>query len=182
MSLVNLRGRAAWVFGEDDYDIDLIIGVRNIKITDVKELSMLAMSDYLPDFASTVEKGDMLIGGHNFGYGHPHYPAMRAMRHLGISCVVAESFSPGFFRGETSMGFPLVTCPGVRAAVTRGDTLEIDWDANRLTNLHSGLSLPIQAFSSSERGMLDAGGLVPFLKTRATQAKASIPISSGETT
>ena len=182
MSLVNLRGRAAWVFGEDDYDIDLIIGVRNIKITDVKELSMLAMSDYLPDFASTVKKGDMLIGGHNFGYGHPHYPAMRAMRHLGISCVVAESFSPGFFRGEINMGFPLVTCPDVRAAVARGDTLEIDWDTNRLTNLNTGLSLPIQAFSPSERGMLDAGGLVPFLKTRATQAKASIHISSGETT
>ena len=26
MSLVNLRGRAAWVFEEDDYDIDLIVG------------------------------------------------------------------------------------------------------------------------------------------------------------
>ena len=44
MSLPNLRGRVAWVFDEDDYDIDLIIGVRNIKITDVKELAALAMS------------------------------------------------------------------------------------------------------------------------------------------
>lgn len=39
MSLANLHGRAAWVFEEDDYDIDLIVGVRNIKITDVKELA-----------------------------------------------------------------------------------------------------------------------------------------------
>jgi len=89
MSLVNLRGRVAWIFAEDDFDIDLIVGVRNIKITDVSELAALAMADYLPDFASTVQKGDVLIGGRNFGYGHPHYPAMRAMRHLGISCVIA---------------------------------------------------------------------------------------------
>ena len=119
MSLPNLRGRVAWVFDEDDYDIDLIIGVRNIKITDVKELAALAMSDRDPNFAASVQRGDLLVGGRNFGYGHPHYPAMRAMRHLGIAGVVAESFSPGFFRGEISMGFPLVTCPGILAQVQR---------------------------------------------------------------
>jgi 3-isopropylmalate/(R)-2-methylmalate dehydratase small subunit len=105
MSLENLRGRAAWVFEEDDYDIDLIVGVRNIKITDVKELAALAMADYMPGFAAGVHRGDLLVGGHNFGYGHPHYPAMRAMRHLGIAAVIAESFSPGFFRGETAWAF-----------------------------------------------------------------------------
>jgi 3-isopropylmalate/(R)-2-methylmalate dehydratase small subunit len=170
MSLVNLHGRAAWVFEKDDYDIDLIIGVRNIKITDVKELAALAMSDYVPDFAGTVHQGDMLIGGHNFGYGHPHYPAMRAMRHLGISCVIAESFSPGFFRGEMSMGFPLVTCPGIRAAVLQGDELEVNWDTNEVSNARTGKKLPIEPFSASERGMLDAGGLIPYLKTRIAAA------------
>ena len=171
MSLVNLRGRAAWIFEEDDYDIDLIIGVRNIKITDVKELAALAMSDYVPDFASTVHPGDMLIGGHNFGYGHPHYPAMRAMRHLGISCVIAESFSPGFFRGEMSMGFPLVTCPGIRAAAARGDELEVNFDSNEVRNRRTGKRLPLQPFSASERGMLDAGGLIPYLKARIAGSK-----------
>lgn len=175
MSLVNLRGRAAWIFQEDDYDIDLIIGVRNIKITDVKELAALAMSDYVPDFASTVQKGDVLIGGHNFGYGHPHYPAMRAMRHLGISCVIAESFSPGFFRGEMSMGFPLVTCSGIRAAVARGDELEVNWDTDQVSNLRTGQKLVLQPFSASERGMLDAGGLIPFLKTRMAGANKAEP-------
>jgi 3-isopropylmalate/(R)-2-methylmalate dehydratase small subunit len=144
--------------------------VRNIKITDVSELAALAMSDYLPDFASTVQKGDMLIGGRNFGYGHPHYPAMRAMRHLGISCVIAESFSPGFFRGEMSMGFPLVTCPGIRVAVARGDALEVNWDSSEVSNMRTGQKLPLQPFSASERGMLDAGGLIPYLKARIAGA------------
>ena len=173
MSLANLRGRVAWVFTEDDFDIDLIIGVRNIKITDVKELAALAMSDYVPDFASSVRQGDMLIGGSNFGYGHPHYPAMRAMRHLGISCVIAESFSPGFFRGEMSMGFPLVTCPGIRAAVARGDELEVNWDTCEVSKSSTGQTWPLQPFSSSERGMLEAGGLIPYLKARFAEAKTA---------
>lgn len=173
MSLANLTGRVAWVFEEDDYDIDLIVGVRNIKITDVSELAALAMSDYLPGFAATVQKGDMLVGGRNFGYGHPHYPAMRAMRHLGISCVIAESFSPGFFRGEMSMGFPLVTCPGIRDAVARGDALEVDWERSEVSAVRVGKTLPLQPFSASERGMLDAGGLIPYLKARIAGTKSA---------
>ncbi|MDA7416976.1 3-isopropylmalate dehydratase [Xenophilus arseniciresistens] len=171
-NLQNLRGRVAWVFEEDDYDIDLIVGVRNIKITDVKELAALAMSDYVSDFASTVSKGDLLVGGENFGYGHPHYPAMRAMRHLGISAVIAESFSPGFFRGEMSMGFPLVTCPGIRAAVARGDELTVDWARSEVKNLRTGKTLALQPFAPSERGMLEAGGLIPYLKRRMAQTRA----------
>ena len=91
MSLRNLRGRVCWVFDEDDFDIDLIIGVRNIKITDLDELVKVAMADRAPGFAATVQRGDLLVGGRNFGYGHPHYPAMRAMRHLGVAGVIAES-------------------------------------------------------------------------------------------
>jgi len=173
MSLRNLRGRVAWVFDEDDFDIDLIIGVRNIKITDLDELAALAMADRAPGFAAGVQRGDLLVGGRNFGYGHPHYPAMRAMRHLGIAGVVAESFSPGFFRGEISMGFPLVTCPGIVAAVQRGDEIEVDWAGGQVRLPGTGRALALQPLSASERGTLEAGGLIPYLKTRMASAKGS---------
>lgn len=166
MAMKNLRGRVAWVFDEDDYDIDLIIGVRNIKITDVKELAALAMADRDPGFAATVQRGDLLVGARNFGYGHPHYPAMRAMRHLGIAGVVAESFSPGFFRGEVAMGFPLITCPGILAAVQRGDEIEVDWAAGVVRHIGRGNELPIQPMGAAERQTLEAGGLIPYLKQR----------------
>lgn len=166
MSLANLRGRVAWVFDEDDYDIDLIVGVRNIKITDVKELAALALADREPGFAATVQRGDLLVGGRNFGYGHPHYPAMRAMRHLGIAGVVAESFSPGFFRGEIAMGFPLVTCPGILAAAQRGDAMEVDWAEGCVRLPQRSHTLPIHPLGAAERQTLEAGGLIPYLKRR----------------
>ena len=175
MSLQNLRGRVAWVFEEDDFDIDRIIGISNIKISDVNQLTALAMADYTPGFAATVQRGDLLVGGRNIGYGHPHFPAMRAMRHLGIAGVVAESFAPGFFRGEISMGFPLITCPGIVAAVQRGDVIEVDWNSNLVRHLPSGRSLPMQALSAAERGTLEAGGLIPYLKKRVASAEGQQP-------
>ena len=175
MALPHLRGRVAWVFDEDDFDIDLIIGVRNIKITDLDELARLAMSDRAPGFAATVQRGDLLVGGRNFGYGHPHYPAMRAMRHLGIAGVVAESFSPGFFRGEISMGFPLVTCPGILGLAARGDVLEVDWAAAEVRHPATGRALPLQPLADSERQTLEAGGLLPYLKARRSRAQGAQP-------
>jgi 3-isopropylmalate dehydratase small subunit len=44
MSLQNLRGRVAWIFEEENFDVDQIVGVKNIKITNVAELAEQAMT------------------------------------------------------------------------------------------------------------------------------------------
>ena len=170
MSLKNLRGRVAWIFTETDFDVDQIVGVKNIKIQNVEELARLAMQSYDPDFAKQVKPGDLLVGAHNFGYGHPHYPPMRAMRHLGIAGVIAESFSPGYWRGEVSMGFPQVTCPGILNFVERWDDIEVDFAANQLRNHTKKRDISFDALSQSEVEMLAAGGLVPYLKRSAATA------------
>lgn len=164
MSLENLRGRVAFIFDEINFDVDQIVGVKNIKITDIDELAAAAMKSYDPDFHGKVKPGDILVGNHNFGYGHPHYPPMRAMRHLGIAGVIAESFSPGYWRGEISMGFPQASCPGILGLVERWDEIEIDWQANEVRNMTKGTSLPIDPLSYADREMLDAGGLIGYLK------------------
>lgn len=164
MPLTNLRGRVAFIFEEDDFDIDQIVGVKNIKIQDVDELAAIAMQSYDPQFASQVRKGDVIVGAQNFGYGHPHYPPMKALRHLGIAGVIAESFSPGYWRGEISMGFPQVSCPGIIAAVNRWDEIEVDWQAGVVRNITQGVEVPFEPLARSDAQMLEAGGLVPYLK------------------
>lgn len=164
MALQTLRGRVAFIFDEIDFDVDQIVGVKNIKIQDIDELAAAAMQSYDPDFRSQVKPGDILVGNHNFGYGHPHYPPMKAMRHLGISGVVSESFSPGYWRGEISMGFPQASCPGILGLVQRWDEIEVDWDANEVRNLTRSGTLPIEPLSLADRAMLEAGGLIGYLK------------------
>jgi 3-isopropylmalate/(R)-2-methylmalate dehydratase small subunit len=164
MPLANLRGRVAWIFAEENFDADLIVGVKNIKVTDINELAGLAMQTYDPGFVAAVRKGDVIVGGANFGYGHPHYPPLRALRHLGIAGIVAESFSPGFWRGEISMGTPLVSCPGITASVARWDEIEVDWAANEVRNLTRPATLAMEPLAAADRAMLESGGLVPYLK------------------
>lgn len=166
MALKNLRGRVAFIFEEIDFDVDQIVGVKNIKIQDVAELAKVAMQAYDRDFANLVKPGDLLVGNHNFGYGHPHYPPMRAMRHLGVTGVIAESFSPGYWRGEISMGFPQVSCPGILGLVERWDEIEVDWVAGKVRNLtrDRDRELAFEPLARADYEMLDAGGLLQYLK------------------
>jgi 3-isopropylmalate/(R)-2-methylmalate dehydratase small subunit len=68
--------------------------------------------------------------------------------------------------------FPLITCPGIREITTRWDELKVDWEASTVTHMGSGKQLPFERLSSVERGTLEAGGFIPYLKARlAKQAK-----------
>ena len=62
MALENLHGRVAWLFDQIDFDVDQIVGVKNIKIKDPDELARLAMANYEADFASRIRPGDLLVG------------------------------------------------------------------------------------------------------------------------
>ena len=166
MTLKNLHGRVAFKFEEIDFDVDQIVGVTNMKTTDIVELTKAAMQSYDKDFAKDVRSGDLIIGNHNFGYGHPHYPPMKAMRHLGISGVIAESFSPGYWRGEISMGFPQIPCPGILNFVSRWDEIEVDWENSLLHNLTQGTKISFEPLPHADFAMLEAGGLENYLKKR----------------
>jgi 3-isopropylmalate/(R)-2-methylmalate dehydratase small subunit len=156
-----ISGRVAWVFG-DDFDIDLVIGVENIKSYDAEFLRSKVMQAYDPTFADRVRPGDVIVGGRNFGYGHPHYPPMVALRDLGIAAVLAESFSPGFWRGETYNGMPLLAVPGISTAVTTGDALSVDWRKAAVI-LDDGT--PLHGTPPSDRvvRVIEAGGSLKLL-------------------
>lgn len=173
MALENLKGRAAYIFEETDFDIDRIIGVQNIKVKDPQKLAELAMQDLDPGFREAVQKGDLLIGNLNFGYGHPHYPAMIAMRTLGIAGVISEGFAPGYYGGEISMGFPQVECPGVLSFVNRWDVLETDWATATLINHTQGTTMPFKPLPEADRKMLEMGGLIPFIHAQADTVRST---------
>ena len=78
-----LQGKAAWVF-PDSFDVDYIIGIPNIGLTDLKQITACLMKDFDPEFLDSCAPGDMLIAGKSFGYGHAHPQPMAGMREIGI--------------------------------------------------------------------------------------------------
>ncbi len=175
MSVVDVfAGRVAYVFG-DDFDIDLVIGVENIKYYDPDKLRSVLMQAYDPGFTEAVRQGDVLVGGRNFGYGHPHYPAMIAMRNAGIVAVVAESYAPGFWRGELYQGMPLVTVPGISAAVQRWDDIEVDWRSATVRVARTGQVLRGTPPSAHAVDVIEAGGGLNLLRAQYGPAGAAPP-------
>ena len=162
---MKIKGRVVWVFG-DHFDVDLIVGVRNIRETNTEKLIKLCMADFDADFARKVRAGDMVVAGRNFGYGHPHPQAMIALRRLGVAAVVAESFAPPFFRSELASGSVLLPCPGITAKMSRWDEIEIDVAQGIILNLTSGESIYLPPLPLNVLDIMTLGGQVPYLRKK----------------
>jgi 3-isopropylmalate/(R)-2-methylmalate dehydratase small subunit len=160
-----LTCRVLWIF-EDDFDVDNIIGPQNIKGFDINFLQSVCMKSYDQEFVSKVLPGDILVGGRNFGYGHPHYQAMITMRSLGINIIIAESFSPGFYRGEIYNGMLLITCSDIRKHVSRWDVVELEWKGGIVHIPSKGLILKSERLSDRGIDIVQAGGTYQLLLKR----------------
>lgn len=150
-------------FEEDNYDVDRIIGVQNIRLQDPAALGALALSRLGPLFSKHVRPGAIVAGRRNFGYGHPHVQATIALRHVGIVGVIADSFTPGFWRGSMSMGFMLIACPGISDEVDAGTVIAIDWQALTVCVGMGRATLAFRPHTPFEGRLLRAGGIVPLL-------------------
>ena len=67
------------------------------------------LENILPDFASGVKPGDIIVAGRNFGIGSSREQAVAALRHLGIAAVIAPSYGGLFFRNAFNLGLLLLT-------------------------------------------------------------------------
>jgi 3-isopropylmalate/(R)-2-methylmalate dehydratase small subunit len=157
------KGRVTWIFG-NHFDVDLIVGVRNIAVTDVGLLLAACMQEYDRGFRDAVRPGDFLVAGSNFGYGHPHPQAMMAMRELGIRVVIAESFAFPFFRSELASGMALVTCAQAARGASRWDELELDLEGGVLKNVSKRQEFRVDPIPPVAVEMIRAGGVVNYLK------------------
>ena len=100
-----LKGKA-WVFG-DDINTDIIIPFRfKSRTNDPYEMAKYAMYGIDPDFHKKISKGDLIVGGKNFGGGSSREQAPVALKYAGISAVIAESFARIFYRNAFTIGLP----------------------------------------------------------------------------
>lgn len=116
-----IKGRV-WVFG-NDVDTDVIIPGKYLRTTDMQVFADHAMEGIDPDFPRKVRKGDIIVAGDNFGCGSSREQAPLALKHAGVSCVVARYFARIFFRNAINVGLPLVEAD---VECREGDEMEIN--------------------------------------------------------
>src|SRR5438093_6458290 len=91
MMQTHFRGRA-WMFGED-ISTDHIISGKYLGTTDPKVFAEHCLENVDPKFAKEAKPGDLIVAGSNFGCGSSREQAPLAIKHLGISAILAPSFA-----------------------------------------------------------------------------------------
>jgi 3-isopropylmalate/(R)-2-methylmalate dehydratase small subunit len=151
----------AWVLG-DGVSTDSIIPGRFNVTTDPQALARACLCEARPDFATSVQPGDVLFAGRNFGCGSSREHAPVAIRESGIGAVVAVSFARIFARNAVNVGLPLIRCADAVAAVQDGDEVEFDLRGGRVCI--AGRWFLGEPLSPVALRIAEAGGLVELIR------------------
>jgi len=165
---MKLRGRVA-VALSDNVDTDVIYPGRYLNITDREKTAEHLFELAYPEIRAALQPGDIILGGKNFGCGSSREQATAAVKFSGVGAVVAKSFARIFFRNSINLGLPVVTAPAVEARA--GDELEIDLLAGKIVNLTTGVVFGAAPLDPRAVELLEAGGLIPYLKVRSQKAE-----------
>ena len=159
----------AWRYG-DNVDTDVIIPARYLTTSDEAELAAHALEDLDPGFAQGVETGDVVVAGDNFGCGSSREHAPIALKGAGVNAVVARSFARIFFRNAINTGLAILVCPDAVEAIEHGDEVRVDPATGAVENVTSGRSFQADPLPASVREIVEAGGLVEWVRIRTAVA------------
>src|SRR5258706_2955508 len=158
----------AWKF-EDNLNTDEIIPARyNITIIP-SELAKNVFCEIKPDYAKTVQPGDVIVGGQNFGCGSSREHAPIAIKGSQAKCVIAASFARIFFRNAINIGLPILECPEAVADITEGDDIDVNLATGEIFNRTNGNHYQASALPDFVLKIAGAGGIVNFLKEHDIQ-------------
>ena len=157
-----ITGRV-WKFG-DNINTDLILPSSAIALPP-EEQAKYVFSNNRPGWSTEIEKGDIIIAGSNFGTGSSR-PAARAMRNLGIGCLLAESINGLFFRNCVNTPFCALEVPGILNVFKENDIAEIDFECAIIKNKTTNKVLQGAVWPKDLLEIYHAGGIIPLLQSR----------------
>ena len=156
------RGKAH-KFG-DNVNTDDIIPAKHLNIQDEVELGKFCMEHADKNFAKKVKKGDIIIGGKNFGCGSSREHAPIAIKGCGVSCVIAETFARIFFRNAINIGLSVVTSACAAGAIKEGNTVEVDTHRGVIKNISKKKEYKTEAYPPFLEKIIKKGGLLNAIK------------------
>jgi 3-isopropylmalate/(R)-2-methylmalate dehydratase small subunit len=134
----------------DLYDVNtdyIISSSRKRSTIDPKALAQYLFEGIDPRFAASVQPGDIIVAGKNFGCGSAMEVAVTVIQAAGIRAVVAKSFARSFYRNAINNG--LLVIERDTAGIQEGT--EVKFESSALP--------PVLA------SILEHGGLVGYLRS-----------------
>lgn len=156
-----------WKYG-DNVNTDVIFpGKYTYTISDPAEIAKHALEDLDPTFASNVQPGDVIVAGRNWGNGSSREQAVTCLVYSGVYAVIAASFARIHYRNALNNGLLMIECPAAIPHIAHGDTITIDVDKSVVSCAGEAFRFP--PLPASVRGIVEAGGLIEYLKRNYTE-------------
>ena len=153
----------AWLL-LDDINTDQLAPGRYMKAA-IDVMAAHCLENVMPEFSATVEPGDIVIAGRNFGIGSSREQAVQTLQYLGISLVLALSFGSIFYRNAINLGLPAMTIVSSGELQNR-ERVEYDLASGRVYRPGAGCILQCQSLPHHLSSILRDGGLIAHLKKR----------------
>ncbi len=171
----SVRGRVLFI-DKDNLNTDGIYGSKHTYRDDMtpEEMAAVTFENYDPNFNTLYQKGDVVVGGLNFGSGSSREQAATALKFKGIPCVIAASFSETYKRNAFNNGFVVFECPELvshlratlknRAPTAVASEITIDYGKSLLTV--DGKSFAFPPLSPAAQELIVAGGAENLVASR----------------
>src|SRR5881396_3689373 len=171
----SVRGRVLFV-DKDNLNTDGIYGSKHTYRDDMtpEEMAAVTFENYDPNFNTLYQKGDVVVGGLNFGSGSSREQAATALKFKGIPCVIAGSFSETYKRNAFNNGFVVFECPELvthlrailtnRTPTTVGPDITVDYAKSILSI--DGKSFSFPPLSPAAQELIVAGGAEKLVASR----------------
>ncbi|HET9366819.1 MAG TPA: homoaconitase [Candidatus Udaeobacter sp.] len=171
----SVRGRVLFI-DKDNLNTDGIYGSKHTYRDDMtpEEMAAVTFENYDPSFNALYQKGDVVVGGLNFGSGSSREQAATALKFKGIPCVIAASFSETYKRNAFNNGFVVFECPELvshlratlknRAPTAVTSEITIDYSKSILTM--DGKSFAFPPLSPAAQELIVVGGAENLVASR----------------
>ncbi|HZT99783.1 MAG TPA: 3-isopropylmalate dehydratase small subunit [Ktedonobacteraceae bacterium] len=156
-----------WKLG-DNINTDVIIPGRYNVTTDRAQLARYCLCEILPEFASHVQAGDVVMAGHNFGCGSSREHAPAALQACGVQVIIARSFARIFYRNAVNIGLPVLVCEEAVLASEDGQRVEVDLVSGTIHNLTTEQTFQAEPLTPFVARIVEAGGIIEYIRREGT--------------
>jgi len=117
------------------------------------------------NFSKSVQQGDIVIAGDNFGCGSSREHPAVGMAYAGVKAVIVKSSNRIFYRSCINQGLALIVNAEVVDAYKAGDKVDVDFEAGEIKindSVHKFAALPDKLME-----IIRKKGLVNWIKTKS---------------
>lgn len=145
-----------------------------------EEQASVVMENYDENFRSIISKGDIVVGGFNFGTGSSREQAATALKYAGIPLVIAGSFSETYKRNAINNGLLITESPSLvnylrslntseELTVKAGGVAEVDFINSKIS--FNGMEFSFDPIGAAAQEVIMAGRLEEWIKSKLESEK-----------